>query len=101
DGPSPTATPITPTPSPSPTRTPSLTPTITDIFHEAPFYDSVEVKNLDWWRADSNINTSGSPWTTTFYSDAYTTAIRTYNGKPWGAIDYSGTTSQPWDDGLP
>ncbi len=101
DGPSPTPTPVSPTPTPSPTRTPSLTPTLTDIFHEAPFYDSVEEKNLIWWRADPNINTSGSPWTTTFYSDAFTTVIKTFKGKPWGAIDYTGTTIQPWDDGLP
>jgi Flp pilus assembly pilin Flp len=98
-GPSPTATPITPTPTPSDTPTPTLTPTPKDIIHDAEFYDSVEPTNAVWWRTDANINTSGSPWTSTYYNNAGiapANVITQLKGQPFGAIDYKGTATEGW-----
>jgi Flp pilus assembly pilin Flp len=98
-GPSPTATPTVPTPTPTDTWTPTLTPTPKDKIHDAEFYDSVETPNAEWWRIDANINTSGSPWTTSFYNNASlapANLIYQAKGLPFGAIDFTGTATEGW-----
>jgi Flp pilus assembly pilin Flp len=98
-GPSPTPTPVSPTPTPSFTPTPSLTRTPKDEIFKLPFYDSIEVQHLKWWRADANINTSGTPWSLQFYTDTnFGTKLteKPISNPTWLKIDWTGDGAVPW-----
>jgi hypothetical protein len=88
---------------PSNTPTPTLTPTQKDIIHDAEFYDSIEPTSISWWRADANINTSGSPWTLNFYNNAGFTGnpLNTKKTQFIGGLDLQGvdTDADAW--GIP
>jgi hypothetical protein len=69
-GPSPTPTPVTPTKTFTPTYTPSPSPTLTDIGHEAPWYDSAEESQVNFWRLENANNYFGSEdWSGAYYNN--------------------------------